>query len=110
MIATVLEQQALNGTPSFTVLYPGPENKYFDLSSIYFGYALHPVEGAVDTAVQCTIEVAGFRKRHEVALAAFTFTPPIVHTSASMIKAALPSSLVALQEITLIQGNPAAQF
>lgn len=85
-IVTAFEQQATNGTPSLTILYPDSNLKSFDLHSFYFGYLANTSATAVDVALQCTIAVAGFREGQEVTVAGYTFTLPTVAVDVPMIQ------------------------
>ena len=105
-IVTAFEQQATNGTPSLTILYPGSCIKSFDLHSFYFGCPANTAATAADVAIQCTIFVAGFRNDKEVAVATYTFTPPTPPVDVPMIQAVLPGSFVELQNVTIIQDDP----
>ena len=105
-IATLATSQAVNGTPSLSIP-AGSKIKSFDLSSFWFGCALDTVEGLVGKATQCTIDVAGFRKGQEVAVASFTFTPPVTGVSVPQIQAVFPDRFVALENVTIIQDDPA---
>lgn len=110
VIATAAENQATNGTPSLTVLYPGSKLASFDFHDFWFGCDANTVEGAASAAVECTVAVAGFRNAKEVAVASFTFTPTAGETAATpMIHAVLPKTFVTLQNATLVQGDPAVQ-
>ena len=106
VIVTGFEQQAVNGTPSLTILYSGSTIKSFDLHYFWFGCALNSVEGVVSTATQCTVTVAGFRDNQEVADASFTFSPPAGDLAVPMTQAVMPGSFVQLQNVTIIQDNP----
>ena len=108
-IASAVEQQAVNGTPYLRTLYTGSKLKSFDLHSFWFGCLLQSVEGAADTAVQCTISVAGFRNGQEVAVASFTFSPTLGVLAVPMIEAELPSTFTTLQNATIMQENPTLQ-
>ena len=105
-IVTAFEQQTTNGTPSLTILYPGSMVKSFNLYSFYFGCPANTGASAVDVALQCTIDVAGFRNGQEVAVASYTFTPPTAAVDVPMIQAVLPGSFVNLQNVTIIQDDP----
>lgn len=85
-IVTAFEQQATNGTPSLTILYPDSNLKSFDLHSFYFGYLANTGATAVDVALQCTIAVAGFREGQEVTVAGYTFTLPTAAVDVPMIQ------------------------
>ena len=63
-------------------------------------------EGLAGKATQCTIAVAGFRKGQEVAVASYTFSPPVTDVSVPMIEAVLPGTFVSLQNVTIIQDDP----
>ena len=97
--------QAVNGTPSLSIP-AGSKIKSFDLSSFWFGCALNTVVGLAGKASQCTIDVAGFRKGQEVAVASFTFTPPVTDLSVPQIQGVLPDSFIALENVTIIQDDP----
>lgn len=105
-IVTAFEQQATNGTPSLTILFPDSNLKSFDLHSFYFGYLAKTGATAVDVALQCTIAVAGFREGQEVTVAGYTFTLPTAAVDVSMIQAVLPGSFLESQNVTIIQGDP----
>ena len=99
----------MNGTPSLTTLYSGSKLKSFDLHSFWFGCVLQSVEGAAGVAVECTITVAGFRNGQEVTVANFTFSPIVGVLAVPMIEAVLPASFAALQNVTIVQGDPTLQ-
>ncbi len=42
-------------------------------------------------------------------MASYTFSPPVDEVSAPMIKAVLPKTFVTLQNVTIVQGDPALQ-
>ena len=63
-------------------------------------------EGLAGKATQCTIAVAGFRNGQEVAVASYTFSPPVTDVSVPMIEAVLPGTFVSLQNVTIIQDDP----
>lgn len=105
-IVTGFEQQAVNGTPSLTILYLGSTIKTFDLISFYFGCALNAAQGLASVPTQCTILVAGFQNNKEVAVATYTFSPPAGQLAVPMIQAVLPKTFVKLQNLTIIQDNP----
>ena len=109
-IVTAIEQQATNGTPTISPVSP---YKSFDLYSFYFGCPADSGEGSLGAAVQCTISVAGFQGSKEVAVASFTFSPPIgvspPPTSVPMILAQLDTTFRKLTSVTMIQGTPAAE-
>ena len=68
---------------------------YLELEDFHFGCSLHTDESTAGAAVQCTITVAGFAKGsdQEVAVASFTFTPPVSPvTPVAMEHAELPDS------------------
>lgn len=100
------DTQLTNGTPSFIVAKP---YKSFSLLDFYFGCVARTDEGTAALATQCTITVAGFEAKDdkEVALASFTFTPPVKPlTPVPMIHAVLPSTFYqALYNVTIVQ-NP----
>ena len=104
-IATLVTSQAVNGTPSLRIL-PGSRINSFDLPSFWFGCVLNTVEDLAGKATQCTIAVAGFRKEQEVAVASYTFLPPVIDVSVLMIEAVLPDTFVSLQNVTRIQDDP----
>ena len=107
---TSIREQALNGTLTFTVIYPGSRIISLDLTSFYFSCALQTLQGVVGFGAQCTISVAGFRNGQEVAVASFTYTLPApVQMAAPMIEVRLPSSFVGFEIVTLIQGDPVTQ-
>ena len=61
-------------------------------------------------ATQCTISVAGFKGVKEVVVASFTFTPPAVSVEAvAMIEAVLPAGFQGVQNVTVVQEDPAVQ-
>ncbi|KAI4086943.1 MAG: hypothetical protein L6R37_008372 [Teloschistes peruensis] len=103
--------QAMNGTPTFTVDFPGSTSLFFDLFSFYFGCVLPTAQGVVQAAQQCSIIVAGFDTfNKERAVATFTFTPPTTNLlNPPMIQAILPSSFVGLHNVSLIQSNSITQ-
>ncbi|KAL8635080.1 MAG: hypothetical protein Q9228_007393, partial [Teloschistes exilis] len=103
--------QAMNGTPTFTVDFPGSTSLFFDLFSFYFGCVLPTAQGVVQAAQQCSILVAGFDAfNKERAVATFTFTPPTTNLlKPPMIQAILPSSFVGLHNVSLIQSNSITQ-
>ena len=107
-IVTAVDQQASNGTPSLTILYPGSTIKSFDLHSFYFGCGLDSVEGLVGVAAQCTITVAGLRNEQEVAVASYTFSPLAGETTVPLIQAVLPAGFTTSQNVTSIQNDPTA--
>ena len=104
-IATLATSQAVNGTPSLSIP-AGSKIQSFDLSSFWFGCALDTVEGLAGKATQCTIDVAGFRKGQEVAVASFTFTPPVTDLSVPQIQAVFSGTFIALENVTIIQDDP----
>lgn len=61
--------------PSLTILYPGSKIESFELHSFWFGCFLQNAEGESDVAVECEIDVAGFRNGQEVATASSPFSP-----------------------------------
>ncbi|KAF6217415.1 hypothetical protein HO133_006931 [Letharia lupina] len=113
-IVTAFEQQATNGTPSLTILYPDSNLKSFDLHSFYFGYLANTSATAVDVALQCTIAVAGFREGQEVTVAGYTFTLPTVAVDVPMIQSATPylnfspnqNGSFSLRNLTTLESSP----
>ena len=66
----------------------------------------------VAKTVQCTITVAGFMKgsNKEIAVASYTFTPPLnVVGQVPMVKAVLPSTFIKVYNVTMIQDSPTTQ-
>ncbi|KAI4203206.1 MAG: hypothetical protein LQ350_002082 [Teloschistes chrysophthalmus] len=104
--------QALMGSPTLTVDFPGSTSLFFDLLSFYFGCVLPTGQGEVQAAQQCSILFAGFDAfNKQKAVATFTFTPTVTNLlQPPMIQAILPSSFVGLHNITLIQANPVTQI
>ena len=99
--------QLLSGTASFAV---APPYKSLGLLDFFFGCTARTGERAVVVASQCSITVAGFVRgnNQEVALASFTFTPPVSPVApVPMIHAVLPSTFhKSLYNVTLVQNNP----
>lgn len=97
------------GTPSFTVAAPYSS---FGLYDFYFGCSTRTDEPTANAALQCTITVSGFvpKTNQEVAVASFTFTPPLSPIAAvPMIHAVLPSSFrQGLSNVTIVQDNKLA--
>ncbi|KAI4232172.1 MAG: hypothetical protein L6R40_007487 [Gallowayella cf. fulva] len=99
-----------NGTATITT---ASKAKPFDFHTFFFGCAANSGESVVDSAVQCTILLGGFRNGKEVAVATFTFTPALkdgsLPTSTLMIKAVLPIEFRNLHSVTLAQTDPLLQ-
>ena len=104
--------QLTGGTPSFT---PAAPYTSLGLLDFYFGCVANAQQGTATAALQCTITVSGFapKTNKEVAVASYTFTPP-VQVSVSpvpMIHAVLPSSFwQGLGNVTIIQDNKLANL
>ena len=96
----------LRGTPSMTIASPYTSVSPYDF---YFGCVQNTMEGTVAAAAQCTITVAGFKKgsNQEVALASYTFTPPLDPVDpVPMFHAVLPDAFhQPLYNITVIQND-----
>ncbi|CAD6589722.1 MAG: hypothetical protein ASARMPREDX12_003945 [Alectoria sarmentosa] len=106
-----VDTQLTNGRPTFTIVEP---YKSFSLSDFYFGCQVRTDERTLVVATQCTITVAGFEANNdeEVALASFTFTPPLEPlTSVPTIHAVLPATfLLPLSNVTIVQSNELADL
>ena len=66
----------------------------------------------VAVTTQCTITVTAFQKSSdkEIAIASFTFTPPLKPVGqVPMVQAVLPSSFNKVYKIAVVQNNPATQ-
>ncbi|KAL6716655.1 hypothetical protein ACLMJK_006223 [Lecanora helva] len=102
-------RNVLNGTTSVVVASP---YKSVSLLDFYFGCSTATANGVVKEAIECTITVAGFQKskNQEIALASYTFTPPVSPVKpVPMIHAVLPSTFhQALYNITFANSNPLA--
>ncbi|KAG7006794.1 hypothetical protein G7Y79_00013g035660 [Physcia stellaris] len=97
------------GTPSFTVVAP---YSTFGLFDFYFGCSTRTDEPTANAALQCTITVSGFvpKTNQEVAVASFTFTPPVSPVApVPMMHAILPDSFhKGLSNVTIIMDNKLA--
>ena len=108
LVSNVLNQKQY-GTPSISV---AGNSKYHSFAPIdfYFGCTVFTTTAAATQATQCTVTVAGFVKNQgqEVAVASFTFTPPVSPVGpVPMQHAVLPDSFWRdLVNITLIQTEP----
>lgn len=65
------------------------------------------MEGLAGVPTQGTVTVAGFQNDQEVVDASFTFSPPDGELAVPMMQAILPEGFKQLQNVTLIQNNPA---
>ena len=69
------------------------------------------MEGTAGEALECTITIAGFQKGtgKEVAVASYTYTPPVSVTPVPMIHAVLPNTFWSgLGNVTAVQDNKLA--
>lgn len=108
-ILTSADIQLQQGTSSFTVAAP---YRSFGLYDFYFGCQVRTGEPTANAALQCTITVSRFvpKTNQEVAVASFTFTPPLSPVDqVPMLHAVLPSSFSkGLNNVTIIQDNKLA--
>lgn len=97
----------MKGTPSVAVTAPYSSLALLDF---YFGCVTRTNVGSASVATHCTITVAGFVKNNdqEVAVASYTFTPPVSPVApVPMMHAVLPDSFKQqLVKVTMIETTP----
>ena len=109
--ATDVLEQLTNGTPTLTALYPGSPIKSFDFYDFWFGCVANTADNAgVNLATPCTISLGGFRGGQQVAKSSFTFTPSSVTVGAPMVHALLPKTFMGVDNVTIVQQDPALQI
>ena len=91
-----------------------PLSKQIGMHREYLPCSLRRENADLEKYNRCTITVAGFAKGsdQEVALASFTFTPPLVEVApVPMEHAVLPStfSLLKIVNVTIIQDDPTTE-